>query len=209
MKKIAVITGASSGMGKEFSIQVAHNPVANLLNDGDRIRSVEGGTLTLEATGAKSLYVEVFGICSVKIAINGLTFATDTISSKSNYTPYKKLITNPDGGTVKVELTSDYTLAIKNFALYAATFETDDDIQPFAEVIKYDLTQLAPSFYQLTEDPLVYEGSIRTKRYMQISSRKAVGFLFLIETCLAITRFIIALIPAQLPQVRKTIMCLT
>lgn len=151
------------------SIQVAHNPVANLLNDGDRIRSVEGGTLTLEATGAKSLYVEVFGICSVKIAINGLTFATDTISSKSNYTPYKKLITNPDGGTVTVELTSDYPLAIKNFALYAATFETDDDIQPFAEVIKYDLTQLAPSFYQLTEDPLVYEGSIRTKRYMQTS----------------------------------------
>ena len=37
------------------SIQIAHNPVMNLITEGRRILSSEGGTLSIEATGAKSL----------------------------------------------------------------------------------------------------------------------------------------------------------
>ena len=151
------------------SIQVAHNPVSNLINDSRRIMTTEGGTLSIEAEGARSLYVEVYGSCTMTIAVGDYPTTPETITSDTCYTPLKRLIDNPNGLKVKVTFTSDYPLAIKNYALYRATFKTVDDIQPFTDVFKYDLSQLAPSFYMLTEDPLVYEGSNSTKRYMQTS----------------------------------------
>ena len=151
------------------SIQIAHNPVANLLSNAKRIMSTEGGTLSIEATGAKSLYVEVFGTCTMTVTVGGSALNPETITSDTCYTPVKRLISNPNGLTVNVSFTSEYPLAIKNYALYGATFKTADDVQPFTEVFKYDLSVLAPSFYMLTEDPLVYEGSATTKRYMQTS----------------------------------------
>lgn len=151
------------------SIQIAHNPVANMLTDGKRIRSVEEGTIELEATGARSMYAEVYGVCKMQVYVGSFQVANEDISSGNCYTPIKRLINNPDKLTVKVVFTSAYPLAIKNFALYSATFVNEDAVQPYSEVIKYDLTQLAPSFYMLTEDPLVFEGSAATKRYMQTS----------------------------------------
>ena len=151
------------------SIQIAHNPVANLLTDAKRIMSTEGGTLSVEATGAKSLYVEVYGSCTMTISVGDTALTPETITSDTCYTPVKRLISNPNNLTVKVSFVSEYPLAIKNYALYGATFKTEDDIQPFTEVFKFDLSLLAPSFYMLTEDPLVYEGSEKTKRYMQTS----------------------------------------
>lgn len=151
------------------SIQIAHNPVMNLITEGRRILSSEGGTLSIEATGAKSLYVEVLGNVVMTIKVGGSVVYTESISSKAHYSPVKKLIANTDNELVVVEFTSDYPLAIKNFALYGATFESDDDVQTYAEVVKYDLSQIADSFYMLSEDGIVYEGSKITSRYEQTS----------------------------------------
>lgn len=151
------------------SIQIAHNPVRNLLSNGDRIESVEYGDIVLEADYAKSFYAEVYGDCTLTIYVNGETFYTETLTNTGNFVPVKKLITNPNNATVRVVLSSLYPLAIKNFALYGATFKTEEEIQPFAKVIKYNLAEIAPSFYMLTDDPIVFEGSVHTTRYMQIS----------------------------------------
>ena len=160
---------ATSGKFIIKSIQIAHNPIKNLLSDGKRILSSEGGKLSIEASGAKSLYVEVLGSVTMTIKIGMFDVLSDTISSKSYYSPVRKLIPNTDNSTVVVEFTSDYPFAIKNFALYGATFETEADVQSFAEVVKYDLSQIADSFYQLSQDGIIFEGSEGTSRYEQTS----------------------------------------
>lgn len=152
------------------SIEIAHNPVRNLIPDGKRILSSEGGLLSIEASGARALYVEVLGNVTMKVKINGFESITDVISSKTHYSEVRKLIASESTDSVVVEFSSDYPFAIKNFALYAATFETESDVQSFAEVIKYDLSQLADSFYMLADDPIIFEGEERTSRYMQTSS---------------------------------------
>lgn len=150
------------------SIQIAHNPVRNMITDGKRILSSEGGKITINGTGARSLYVEVLGNVVMTIKA-GVSTSSENISSKTFYSPVKRLIPNEQAEDVAVEFTSDYPFAIKNFALYNATFETEDDVQSFAEVVKYDLTQLAPSFYMLAQDGIIYEGSEHISRYMQTS----------------------------------------
>lgn len=151
------------------SIQIAHNPVRNLLTDGKRFKASEGEPIEISASGARSLYVEVLGIVTMTIYVDGNVVEAQAISSKAHYTPIRKLIASESTQTVKVTFTSDYPMAIKNFALYGATFEDVDDVPSFAEVCKYDLSELADSFYMLTDDPIIYEGDEHTARYMQTS----------------------------------------
>lgn len=151
------------------SIQIAHNPIKNLLSDGKRILSSEGGTLSIEASGARSLYVEVLGSVTMATYIDGFLTSSETISSKTHYSLVKRLIASDGPQNVAVKFTSDYPFAIKNFALYGATFETADDVQSFAEVVKYDLSQLADSFYMLSQDGIIFEGSEGVSRYEQTS----------------------------------------
>ena len=151
------------------SIQIAHNPVRNLLTDGKRILSSEREPIEISASGARSLYVEVLGNVTMSIYIDGFLAESESISSKTHYSPIRKLIASEGPQTVVVKFESSYPMAIKNFALYGATFESADDVPTFAEVCKYDLSQLADSFYMLTTDPIIYEGSEHTARYMQTS----------------------------------------
>jgi len=151
------------------SIQIAHNPIKNLISDGKKILSSEGGELSIEATGARSLYVEVLGAVTMTIKVGETELLTEVISSKAHYSSVRKLITNTDNELVKVKFESDYPFAIKNFALYGATFELESDVQSFAEVIKYDLSQLADSFYMLAQDGIIFEGSEGVSRYEQTS----------------------------------------
>lgn len=151
------------------SIQIAHNPIRNLLTYGERLMSSEGEAIEISASDAKSLYVEVLGNVTMTTYLNGDVVDTEVIASKAHYTPIKRLIANEEAKTVAVKFTSNYPFAIKNFALYGATFEEVNDIPPFSEVCKYDLSELADSFYMLTDDPIIYEGSELTARYMQSS----------------------------------------
>ena len=44
------------------TIDIAHNPVKNLLSDGAKIVSQERGTIKFSADGARSMYFECFGV---------------------------------------------------------------------------------------------------------------------------------------------------
>ena len=151
------------------SIQIAHNPIKNLLNNGARIWSSEGGTIEISASGARSLFAEVLGSVTATIYVDGNAVESETISSKTYYSPFRKLISSTSTQMVTVKFVSDYPFAIKNYALYGATFESVDDVPTFAEVVKYDLTQFAPSFFQLADDPIRYEGEY-SERYMETTS---------------------------------------
>lgn len=164
----ALQTLATAGKYIIKSIQIAHNPIRNLLTDGKRIKSSEGEPLEISASGARSLYVEVLGNVTMTIYVDGTAVESDVISSKAHYSPVRKLISSTSTQTVAVKFASDYPLAIKNFALYRATFEAEDDIPTYAEVCKYDLRELADSFYQLANDPIIYEGEL-DQRYLQTS----------------------------------------
>lgn len=151
------------------SIQIAHNPIRNLLTDGNHIKASEGNPIEISASGARSLYVEVLGIVTMTIYVDGNVVEAQAISSKAHYTPIRKLISSVSTQTVEVKFTSDYPMAIKNFALYGATFETEEDVPTFSEVAKYDLSQLADSFYRLADDPIKYEGEY-DQRYMETTA---------------------------------------
>lgn len=158
---------ATAGKFVIKSIDIAHNPVSNLLSDGDKIKKTEGGTLTFEAEGAKSLYLEYYGVCTINIKVGETDYFNGNLTSKSGYSSFKKLITNANNEKVVVTLVSTYPLATKNVALYQATFESEDEIQSYAEKIRYNLKALASDFYMLSDDPIVFEGDATSYRYIQ------------------------------------------
>lgn len=151
------------------SIEIAHNPVKNLLVKGEYIDSIERGTMTFEAKSARSCYFEYFGACTYDISVDGVEFVSGELSSTTNYTPFKRLIDNPNDKEVKITLTSDYPLAVKNVAMYSASFPSNEAVQSYAEKIKYDMRKLAPDFYALTNDAIIFEGGKDVARYIQSS----------------------------------------
>jgi hypothetical protein len=155
---------------KKF-IDIAHNPVTNRLgNTGKHIASMERGELTFEADGIRSLYFEYFGVGTATITVDGaeepVTFA---LSSKQGYSEVRKLVDNPEDKHVVLKIESDFPIALKNIAMYTANFESDEEVQSYAEKVRYDLKELAPDFYMLDDSPIAYEGDLSTTRYENTS----------------------------------------
>lgn len=151
-------------------IDIAHNPVVNRLgNKGKHIASMERGTLTFEANSIRSLYFEYFGIGTAEIKVGDEVKETIELSSKQSYSSVKRLVDNPDDLHVVLTITSDYPMALKNIALYSASFETEEEVQPYSEQIRYDLRELAPDFYMLDDTPITFEGDVSTTRYQNIT----------------------------------------
>ena len=151
-------------------IDIAHNPVVNRLgNTGKHIASMERGTLTFEADSIRSLYFEYFGQGTAEVKVGDEVKDTFELSSKQAYSAVRRLVDNPDDLHVVLTITSDYPMALKNVALYSANFETVDDVQAYAEQIRYDLRELAPDFYKLDDSPITFEGDVNVTRYRNIS----------------------------------------
>lgn len=149
-------------------IEIAHNPVKNLLSGTERISSVEGGSISFSAVGAKSMYFEATGDLNYVVTVGDTIAITGSVTSNS-YVAVKKLISNPQNSNVVITFTSDYPMAIKNMALYGATFHSDSEVQSYAEKVRYDLRKVAPDFYQLADDAMVLESGSDTTRYAQTS----------------------------------------
>lgn len=149
------------------SIDIAHNPVKNLLADGGSIVSQERGTLKFKADGARSLYFECFGVGTYVVKVDNVEVLTGELVSRSGYLPYRALIPNAADKEVVLEINSNYPLAVKNVALYSADFETVEDIQPYSEKIRYDLHELAPDFYAIDQQGIYFEGDNNEAGYIQ------------------------------------------
>ena len=140
------------------SIDTAHNPVKNLLTDGGKIHSMERGIMEFSAEKARSCYFECVGNGSYSILIDDEIVAEGVLESKKGYVPYRFLIPNEDDRKVVLRVCSDYPLAMKNIALYSANFASEEEIQPYAEKVRYDLRELAEDFYMLDTGNIFFEG---------------------------------------------------
>lgn len=160
---------ATAGKFIKKTIAIAHNPVDNLLSNGDHIHSMERGTITFEADAARSMYFEYYGTGTYSVTVAGVELLSGSLSSTQKYTEFRKLIPNVGDAKVVLTFTSSYPFAVKNVALYSADFPTDDDVQTFAEKVRYKLTDLADDFYLLDEASLIYEGDADVSRYTQTS----------------------------------------
>jgi len=121
---------------------------------------------TYQADEGQSYYFECSGIGTCKIYVDDTLFETVEIDNK-NYEAFRGLITNVDKKPVKFELTTLYPMALKNVAVYRESFATADDVVPFTDKIKYDMTALAPDFYMIDPQGIYYEGAYQ--KYLQTS----------------------------------------
>lgn len=168
------------------TIDIAHNPVKNLIEDGGKIHSTEQGSLLFDADNAHSIYFECVGVGTYSVKIDDVEILAGELTSKGGYLPYRLLVPNEENKKVLLELQSNYPFAVKNIAMYSANFELEEDIQPYAEKVRYDLRKLAPDFYAIDSESIYYEGDekstyIQTTDYLQegdrvlVLDRKMVG----------------------------------
>ena len=109
------------------TIDIAHNPVKNLLSDGAKIVSQERGTIKFSADGARSMYFECFGVGTYSVKIDDEEVVSGELTSKHGYSPYKAHIPNAYDKKVVLEITSSYPLAVKNVALYYEEFDKESE----------------------------------------------------------------------------------
>lgn len=157
------------------SIDIAHNPVRNLLADGGSIHSMERGEIVFTARGARSAYFECVGNGRCKVLVNGECVIERALESRRGYQGYRFRIPNTEDQEVTVLVESPYPLAVKNAALYSADFETEEDVQAYAQKVRYDLRELADDFYMLDTGNIYFEGQeiryTQTTDYFQEGSK--------------------------------------
>ena len=158
------------------SVDIAHIPVKNLIPNGENIRSMERGTIEYSALGAKSMYFEVRGAVTMTVTIGETEQEPVEFEDTSGFVPHKYLLENTDDEMVKVEFTSDYPFGVKNMALYSATYASADDVQPYSEYIRYDLSQLVDDFYMVDSSSVIYEGDANVARYTATTDYFQEGF---------------------------------
>jgi len=152
------------------NIDIAHNPVTNLLSDNKYIKSVESGEIVFEADGARSFYFEYFGEGTYTIVVGTRTVARRIpLEQGKGYIAVRGLIDNETKEHVTLTIESSYPIAVKNVALYSANFKNAESVQSFAEKVRYDLKELADDFYMLSTEDIYYEGDANISRYVRTS----------------------------------------
>lgn len=140
-------------------LQITHNPVKNLINGSSIITQIESGEYKVEADGAKSYYFQISGKCHCEIYAGNNLIDRFDIDNKQGFKDYKGLIPNEDNEKVSIIFNTDYPMALKNVALYRATWETPEEVQSYGEKVKYRLKELAEDFYQIETTDIFYEGN--------------------------------------------------
>lgn len=151
------------------SLQISHNPIENLLPDSIsmKIHQTIGGDIEFNSDRGMSYFFEATGKGIAIINVDDVEQITIEIDSKNGYTSYKGLIDNADSKSVNLKLSSPYPMAAKNIAIYDATFELPEDVQVFAEKVRYKLSDYVDDFFQLANEGIYYEGE--NPRYVQTS----------------------------------------
>lgn len=153
-------------------LQITHNPVKNQLSTQySRLVQLEEGSYTIGADGSKSYYFQVSGKGTCEIFVGNYSVETINIDNKQGFAEYKGLLENPNKEKVELVFTTDYPMALKNMALYTATWETADEVQTYGEKVRYHLRDLTPDFYMLDTTDIYFEGNsnpyTQTQEYWQ------------------------------------------
>lgn len=151
---------ATAGKFITKSLNLAHMPAKNLLQDN----SINEGNSVFTAENGHSYYFQYSGIGTAVIS-GGDEDVTIDIDSFGTFSEFKGNYANSGNNTITITFTSAYPSKVKNIAIYADTFPTIngvDMVPEYGKYVKYDLKELAPSFYSLFGNSLVYEGESAT-----------------------------------------------
>lgn len=151
---------ATAGKFIVKSLNLAHLPAKNLLQDN----SISDGNSVFSADNGHSYYFQYSGIGTAVIS-GGDSDVTISIDSYGKFSEFKGNYANSGNNKITITFSSAYPSKVKNIAIYADTFPTVNgvDVVPeYGKYVKYDLKELAPSFYSVFGNSLVYEGENAT-----------------------------------------------
>lgn len=142
--------------------QVTQSPIPNqlgFLSGFDLRQYLPGVPIVLTGKGTKSYYFEMDNIGTVTIAVNGTTVKTIENIVKRQFTAHKGNITATDTDTVTITFGGNYPYNIRNTALFAYNFATDDDVPTYTRYVEYAMPADFMSFDSviLRSDPAIYE----------------------------------------------------
>lgn len=141
---------------------IVNRPATPIVGAYDNVNFV-GEPFEISSKNGKSYYFEAEGIVTVQIIVGDATFKTIAVDSKEAYSAFKGNIDNKNGENVVIRFISDYSANVRNYAIYDISFPTDEDVDVYSEYLKYDLSKLADSFYQLAEEQIYFEGDKEPK----------------------------------------------
>lgn len=151
---------ATAGKFITKSLNLAHLPAKNLLQDN----SISDGNSEFTADNGHSYYFQYSGIGTAVIS-GGDEDVTIDLDSFGTFSEYKGNYANSGNGKVTIKFISTYPSKVKNIAIYADTFPTINGVEmvpEYGKYVKYDLKELAPSFYNVFGNSIVYEGENST-----------------------------------------------
>lgn len=100
------------------------------------------GDKVYSAVGAKSFYVEVDRPCTILLKEGANILKQIDVSGITKFTAYKGNITpSSSTATVTMTITGNYPVQIKNRALFAYSFPTDDDVPTYQPYVPYDMPE--------------------------------------------------------------------
>lgn len=151
------------------SFCIANNPVDNMIPDtqAQAIRQLVRGNMEYTAQGGHSYVFEAMGKGTATVYVNGAASQVVDLNDKQAFKEYKGIIQNGNDDSVRIVFECSYPVSVKNVAIYDAAYESEDDIPTYGEKIKYDITKIAPDFYELDATEVYYEGE--NPRYIQTS----------------------------------------
>lgn len=162
------------------SIDITHIPVNNLIPNGDQIYDVECGSIMFSGENAKSIYFEVKGKGKVTYKKGNSQLEEDFDTSDSyGLVAFRKQINNPDNEKITVIFSSEYPMRVTNIAMYSAKYEKEEDIPPYKDYIRYDLSEMIPDYYMVDLEHVIFEGT-QIPKYKATSDFFQEGFKVLV-----------------------------
>ena len=149
------------------SVSIANNPMDNLIVNDNAIEQLIRGTKSYPAGGGHSYFFECLGKGTATVKVGVIGVEVIELDSKLSFKEYRGNIVNLNNEAVELEFECVYPISIKNVAVYDADYESVEDIPSYGEKVKYDLTKIAPDFYEIDSQEIYYEGD--NPRYIQTS----------------------------------------
>ena len=158
---------ATAGKFITKSVKITQRNIVNLLPDtiSNVIHEFSDG-YSYQADEGQSYYFECSGNGTCEIYVDEVLVDTLTIEN-SSYEIFKGLIENTEKKKVNFVFTTSYPMSLKNIAVYKELFPTSDDVVPYTDKIRYDMSQLAEDFYMIDPQGIYYEGAYQN--YLQTS----------------------------------------